>query len=209
MKTFIFALYLITGVAMGQTRLPDFYYDYASGTLAAPTYVVGGVDTKAGYEANLARFNISVQGDGRYVHRYLALTSEETAGYAYGNISIGYQEGDGGITMDYVRQIGHGRGVNIARKTAVSGHPEQWAVWAHQYALGPGTKAAFWIHGENNAVVPNIMVVGDIEVQNGVIQWNVKEGTSGLLFRIFKDGKITAELTAEGVLRVKAIEIIP
>jgi hypothetical protein len=131
------------------------------------------------------------------------------AQFAYDNVTLIYGHDTGGVTGDYMRVHGVGPGPAIARKTAVRGHADQWAVWAHQINLGPGAKAGIWFHGEENAVVPNVMVIGDtLGVSNAVIQWNAQSAADGMFFRIFKDGRITAELTADGVLRVRKVEVI-
>jgi hypothetical protein len=129
-------------------------------------------------------------------------------GYAYDRVTLMLNYGTGGATGDYVRTHGIGPGVTIARKTAVRGAASQWGVWAHQIALGPGAKSALWIHGEDGAVVPNAIVVSGLNVSGAVIQYNVEPGSTGALFRVYQGGALQAELTADGVLRVRKVEVI-
>jgi hypothetical protein len=129
-------------------------------------------------------------------------------GYAYDRVTLMLNYGTGGATGDYVRTHGIGPGVTIARKTAVRCDEMQWGCWAHQIALGPGAKSALWIQGEDGAVVPNAIVVSGLKIGNAVIQYNAESAATGVFFRIFKDGRITAELTADGVLRVRKVEVM-
>ena len=135
-------------------------------------------------------------------------------GYAYDRVTLMLNYGTGGATADYVRTHGIGPGVTIARKTAIRGDPSQWGVWAHQYSLGPGTKAGIWINGEHHddeppPSVPNAIVVAGVDISGAVLQYNAEPGARGVFFRIFQDGRITAELTADGVLRVRRVEVMP
>jgi hypothetical protein len=128
--------------------------------------------------------------------------------WAYDRVTLMLNAGSGGACADYTRVHGIGDAPAIARKTAVRGAASQWGVWAHQIALGPGAKSALWIHGEDGAVVPNAIVVSGLTVSGAVIQYNAEPGSGGALFRIYKDGALQAELTADGVLRVRKVEVI-
>lgn len=185
-------------------------YVYAGGVLAAPSYVEGYVTVPVNKQFDRERISLTVDGPGQYRHRDMFLyNAPGFTGFSYDRISYGENKGTGGMALDYVRLHGTGPGVAIARKTAVRGAASQWGVWGEQYALGPGTKAAIWVAGEDAAVVPNVIVVGDLNVSGAVIQYNALTSAGGVFFRVYKDGKITSELTADGVLRVKRVELLP
>lgn len=150
---------------------------------------------------------VATGGSASYRERDVVMETYGPA-YAYDRVTLMINEGLGGATADYVRVHGIGTGPAIARKTAVRGDAAQWGVWGHQYALGPGTKAGIWMQGEDNATIPNAIVVTGVKVSGAVIQWNAEPDGDGVLWRVHHNGRVTSELTADGVLRVRRVEVM-
>jgi hypothetical protein len=207
MKAALLCMLAVPVVACAQNTAP---YAYSGGVLAAPAWVEGYVTVPKDKQFDRERITQTVDGAGQYRYRDQFLyAAPGFTGFAYDRISYGENKSAGGMSLDYVRVHGTGTGVAIARKTAVRGHADQWGVWGEQFALGPGTKAAMWVAGEDAAVVPNVLVVTDLNVSGAVLQYNAQSAATGVFFRVYKDGKVTAELTADGVLRVKRVELLP
>lgn len=154
-----------------------------------------------------------------YMHHNDQITcyTPSTSAYCYDNINLMMGYGSGLINADYQRVENYGTGPAITRKTAVRGYAGQWAVWAEQINLGPGSKAALWISGDNPELsglrahsTEEVMVINsNLDVTNAVIQWNATSYSSGVFLRVFRDGKLVFEVTRDGTVRAKHFEVIP
>jgi len=214
------ALALVSTSTLAQTQIPQPSYKYAGGVLGSYNYAAGSVMVPGGgYEYQHERIELGMtvgSASESFAKTILAdVYGADGSSLAYGSTTLMLNHGPGLANGDYVRVQG-GTGPNIARKTAVRGAAQQWAVWGEQINLGPGAKAAFWITGDNPQLegrardeVPNIIVV-DAAVNPGVVlQWNANADATGALLRVFRGNQVTFEVLADGTLRAKRVQLIP
>lgn len=236
MKTIIAILALLPVACFGQlvarkppTITPTIYTIqqptayYFGGILLSDNYSQSAFAVPRGVQLQLRRDEQTVTvGDGADFERSASITwcNPLTAtSMCYGDIhlTLGDAAGHGLINADYRRVENAGDGPSIARKTGVRGSPTQWAVWAEQINLGPGSKAALWISGDNPEIegrgtdtTANVIVINsNLHVANASIQRNAPAGDSSAVIRVFNGTALVAELLENGALRVKSIEILP
>jgi len=219
-RTTMLALALATSSALAQTPIPLPVFAYANGALAADTYQMGAVSVPAAHQWDLNRVDVDMFTNAGSIGIVRSIFLDNYGpGFTYGATTLGYNHGTGLTVGDYMRvqNAPGGTGPTIARKTAVRGDANQWGVWAEQINMGPGAKAAIWISGDNPQLegrgadtVPNVIVINnDLNVQNSVMQWNASMASTGVFLRVFRGSQLVFEVTADGALRAKRLEIIP
>jgi hypothetical protein len=199
------------------TPIYDAEYDYANGALGAQTYSAGNLSVPPSKQYNYERLAVTVaQGKASMAALRIGFVDiySQAQSHGYGNVLRIRNHGDGGVSGDYIRAEGMAgsTGPVIAHKTAVRGPELQWAVWGYQVAMGPGAKAAMWVHGDQAGAVvkvPHVFVVSGELDAGAVIHWNAQPNSSGVLFRVYRGTELTSELTADAVLRVRRIEYLP
>lgn len=219
-RTTVLALALAASSVLAQTPIPQPVFAYANGVLASNNYMLGALSIPGAHQYDHNRVDIDMFTDTGSIGIVRSVFLDNYGpGFTYGATTLGFNHGTGLTVGDYMRvqNAPGGTGPTIARKTAVRGDPNQWGVWAEQINMGPGAKAALWISSDNAEiegrgvdVVPNVIVINnDLNVQNSVVQWNASMASTGVFLRVFRGSQLVFEVTADGALRAKRVEIIP
>lgn len=193
---------------------------YSGGLLITNSYYVGDMVAYPGANTDYGRFTygVALGAGSAWHHRTLMMYCMGVdSSNCYGDTISVENDGYGLGNAAYFRADGAGPGPTITLKTAVRGDPDQWAVFAHQYALGPGTKVGLWIGGDSpwmrgleaDDVNHIIVVAGDVNPKQAVLQWNAITNSTGDFLRIFKNGKLVFEVDSNGNVRARSFTLIP
>ncbi len=223
MRYFLVSCFLIwmflmgNSVANSQTVIPEPTHTYYNGIILSDDFNQSQFLAPIGVQLNLTRDEQHIQADGIFArHNTITWCNSTSHGTCYGDIHYTIGNGNELINSDYRRVEHYGKGPSIARKTAVRGAPEQWAVWAHQINLGPGAKAALWIGGDNPEIQGRgtdttdhvIVIGGNLHVKYASIQRNAPQGDNAAVLRVYNGGTLVAEILENGTFRAKKFEII-
>lgn len=120
---------------------------------------------------------------------------------SYGDLCGATNWGAGLACWDYrrVEAAAGSTGPNIVRKTALRAQPgASYGQWLHSENVGPNVQAVWWVTADNPGVYGVssygtqwvLGVMGDVDVAQALIQWNVSPKTTGDFVRLTRqDGK--------------------
>lgn len=126
---------------------------------------------------------------------------EAPSSYAYGDLCGMTNWGNGLACWTYhrIETAPGSTGPNICTKTALRAQPgASYGQWLHSENVGPNVGAVWWVTADNPAVYGDasyatqwvLGVMGDVDVAQAVIQWNVSQKSTGDFVRLTRqDGK--------------------